>query len=136
VHHLVIHFSVRQAQINRVCSQMSITTRKLLSWASVLGPLLFLIDSISNLYRCHRVQQQAVFGWSQIMSRPGLSSKCGDLPVILQIFSQSCEKLSDAPNTLNFSLYTLNGTELLHNLQHCSHALMYTIHTALHTCCS
>ena len=30
---------------------------------------------------------------------------------------------------LNFSLYTLNGMELLHNLQHCSHALMYTIHT-------
>ena len=30
------------------------------------------------------------------------------------------------------SLYTLKSMELLHNLQHCSHALMYT----LHTCCS
>ena len=30
---------------------------------------------------------------------------------------------------LNFTFYTLNGMELLHNLHHCSQTLMYTIHT-------
>jgi len=60
-------------------------------------------------------------------SEPGLSSKYGNVPLMMQY----CEKLADAnKNTapLNFSLYALNSTELLHNLQHCSHTLMYTIH--------
>jgi len=58
-------------------------------------------------------QSQTVFGWSQIMSLYGLSSKYGDMPLPLQCLKVFFTKL----------------WELLHNLQHCSQALMYTIHT-------
>jgi len=36
---------------------------------------------------------QAVFGWSQIMSL--VSALYGNVPLTLQVFPQSCEKLSD-----------------------------------------
>ena len=51
-------------------------------------------------YHCSRVtRSQAVLGWSQIISLHGLSSKYGNMCLTLQclqVFSQSCEKLTDA----------------------------------------
>jgi len=87
--------------------------------------------SISSTLSQGHQQSQAVFGWSQIVSLISAPSKV-ICPEKLTI------KHSDNYNgTSELSLYTLNGMELLHNLQHCSHALMYTTYThKLHIWCS
>ena len=53
---------------------------------------------------------------------PGLSSKYGDVSFTLQFWKMpSKTAIKVAP--LNFSFQTLNGMELVNNLQHCSHTL-------------
>jgi len=84
-------------------------------------------------------QSQAVFGWSQIISLHGLSSKYGNMRLTLQwlqVFLTKVynEKYRNATYITVFDgvcqfLTTLSGMELLHNLQRCTHALTYTIHS-------
>ena len=71
--------------------------------ASVLG---FCLRTDTFPYRQHLLflplSQGPATGsfWTVTDHEPGLSSKYGDVPLTLQVFSQSCEKLSDATNTL------------------------------------
>jgi len=91
-------------------------------------------------YHCHRVtSNHRQFGWSQIMGLHGLSTKYDDMSLTLQCWQVFFRKLWEIDRHHQTQLYkwqlwtchytTLNGTELLHNVQHCSQALMYTIHT-------
>jgi len=66
-------------------------------------------------YHCYRVTSNH----RQFLDYMPLTSQC------LEFFHKwSCEKLTDAIKYSDLPIITLNGMELLHNLQHCSQALM------------
>ena len=77
------------------------------------------------LYHCHIVTSNHRQFWMVTDREPGLSSKYGDVPLTSQYLQVFFSKLWEIDRCW---LYTLNGMELLHNLQHCSNTFMCTIH--------
>ena len=75
------------------------------------------------------------FGWSQVASLV-LAVGMAACPVLTSIFLKKFTdtiKHSDVSGTSELLIMQLNSLELLHNLQHCSHTLMYTsIYTPTH----
>jgi len=67
------------------------------------------------------------FGWSQIVSLVSALSmvRC---PYHYKYFNKVVGNWQTPSNTV-IQVAPLNFSLLLHNLQHCSHALVYTIHT-------